>query len=213
MDLLKLANLFCEASLKHNYFQKLNNLKEIDDYAKKNLTKIDSGSSRNAYIINSRKALKVAKPSTEQPGVEQNKAEKEMAEQFQKMNIDCYTKVYQHHPQYFWIIADLVRPIKDNTELANLLGVDTDTMFSLFAPPTFKRKPLPANVPQQLLQLKKLVDSGVLGRDIMKSNSWGKTADGQAVLLDYGMTGQVFKDYYSKSSTYEWEDEEDEDDK
>lgn len=215
MDKLKkFANLFFLYSLASKfdirYFNSLNDIKEINKYALENLNKIDTGTSRNVFILNSKKAIKIAKENASEPGIAQNKVEADMSNKFKSLDISCYAKVQVHHPDYIWIISDLVRPVKDLDELCRLFKIQTETMFTLFSPQKFKRKTLSTPVPKELLKLKELVDNGILGRDIMKSNSWGVNTEGNPVLLDYGMNQDVYQNYYSPQSSYEFPEEDEE---
>ena len=217
-ETLKFASIFLR-SVKASSFDigmlsSLRSVPEVIKYANENFKKIGSGTSRLVYELPSKQALKVARPGAESPGIAQNKAEKDMAEHFGSAGLDCYAKVYLHHPEYIWIISELVKPVRGIDELASKFGVKPDVFFFLFAPPKFAKKPRAhyGIIPQTLLKLKELVDSGILGRDVMKSDSWGINAQGKPVLLDYGMNRDVYDTFYSPKSTFQFPDDEEEDD-
>lgn len=87
---------------------KNSNRKNIRNYLDQRLEVVGQGTSRRVYILNSRKVIKLA---TNDAGIEQNKLEYEVANsKFSPL----VTRIYDNHPQYYWIIADLVRPISSH---------------------------------------------------------------------------------------------------
>ena len=120
----KLLNIY-KIAVRLDNFKTLDSVEDIVKYLDSEFEKLDSGSSRNVYFLNNRKVIKVIKPNNTEPGIEQNKAEFDMNEHFKTLGIDCFAKVYEHHPKFYWIISELVRPVKDNKELASLLNIST----------------------------------------------------------------------------------------
>lgn len=75
------------------------------------------GGSRNTYVLNSRKALKVAK---NRRGLEGNEIEFENL----KNNSVWLPKVYNRADDFSWIVVELVRPLLNFSEIEGLIGID-----------------------------------------------------------------------------------------
>lgn len=181
-------------------FKSLNDINDMHDYAGKYLDKLGTGSSRAAYLMSGRYALKIA---LNNKGIGQNEAE-----------LDVYTnpatkriiaKVYAADERDKWLVADLVKPVTSEKEFEELAGVswkdfgkqvyeglklhDVDNA-SDFA------KAVVATAHSNRLLLGDLVDQL---NSPFKSviDHWGKTPDGRIVLLDYGFTEDVDKQHYA----------------
>jgi len=76
-----------------------------------------------------------------------------------------------------------VKPVQNNQELSDLLGLSPQELFAVFAPAQFHRVEIKNKIPDLVLELKRLVDEKVLSRDVMKYNSWG-VKNGKPILID-----------------------------
>lgn len=83
------------------------------------------GGSRNTYILNSKKALKVAKTPR---GLEGNKIE---FENLKKYDSVWLPKVFDRANDYSWIEVEYAAPLKDQSEIENLINIDSDLFLSL----------------------------------------------------------------------------------
>lgn len=81
-----------------------------------------SGSSRQGYRLDSKKILKIVyetfKPK--EAGIAQNLVEVRLSSKFPNL----LTKIYAHHPKGYYIVSELVRPVKDIEEINNWFGID-----------------------------------------------------------------------------------------
>ncbi len=181
-------------------FKSIDNINILQEYAENFLEFLGRGSSRTAFVLSNRYALKIAR---NQKGVAQNEAE-----------IDVYTnpktqsviaKVYDYDPENKWLIAEVVRPIEDPNEFEKLVGCTTSEF--AHAVKVGKRTKSLESVPENVRN-NKLVKAAInitltnnLGvGDVIKPDHWGKTPDGRLVLLDYGFTEEVWDKHYSEKS-------------
>lgn len=193
--LLKLSSIRSK-SFKVNDFISLNDPELIFDYANENLEPIDEfGTSRGVFILNTKYVLKVALPENLNAGIAQNKQEVEYSAKFPEIT----AKITSHHPEFYWIKTELVRPLLNQEELLSALNLsspkDIGFLFSKFPDKNHKLKKQPSNI---ALLVSSLVREKILHYDVAKSDSWGITTDGKPVLLDYGMTQDIWNEYYKK---------------
>lgn len=83
------------------------------------------GGSRNVYILNSKKALKVAKNIR---GLEGNKIE---FENLKKYDSVWLPKVFDRANDYSWIEVEYVTPLDGFYEIDNLIGIDHNIFLAL----------------------------------------------------------------------------------
>lgn len=171
-----------------DFFKTLEDPEELFKYAEDNLPSTDEyGSARGVFILDSGNgyALKIALPENLASGVHQNKAEAQVA----KILPDITAQIISHHPKFYWMVVELARPLADQEELIRELNLtkplDIGFLFGKFPPKNHKLLKEPNPI---ALQVSKLVNEGVLPRDVMKSDSWGHTlgSNPRLVLIDYG---------------------------
>lgn len=93
-----------------------------------NLMKIGEGSSRVVYVINSKKALKVAKNIK---GKAQNLEEMEISAKEGKSGL--IAKVFSHDKRGgVWVVSELVRPLKGKDEFLELAGFNFSVLTRFF---------------------------------------------------------------------------------
>ena len=180
-------------------FKQLKTPKEMVDYAREhNLQPLGRGSSRRAYVLSSRFALKIANPKFQEAGRAQNEAEARATETASETVKFVIPQVRQHNPQYNWIISDLVRPANNMREVAKHAGIHESQLWSLL------EDGIPLEHLESSLQqnpfvkgLEAVILSGVSARDLVSEHQFGITTDGRAVVLDYGGTNTVLNDFYS----------------
>jgi hypothetical protein len=98
-------------------------LKEKFDYLESHLEFMGKGSSRVAFILTTKRVVKLA---INMAGIEQNKAE---FEAYSKAgNKNAYAKVYQHDPKFNWIVSELVNPIRHENEFYKKYGFSPETI-------------------------------------------------------------------------------------
>lgn len=184
-DLIPPDNL---GSFDWNTFTSKKDPKEMFEYAEANLTKTDDyGSARGVFILDSAKgyALKIALPDNLSGGIHQNRQEALVSAVLPEITAN----VIYHHPQYYWMIVELAKPLSSLDELIQELNLssplDIGFLFGKFPPRNHKLLKQPNPI---ALTVSKLVNEGILPRDVVKSDSWGHTigANSRLVLLDYG---------------------------
>lgn len=170
-------------------------------YAMNYLEPLGQGSSRIAFVLSSRKVLKIAKNSA---GLAQNNAEVEVYTD--PATREMAAKIYDADVSGQWTISELVRPITSIDEFESLTGVvwqqfkeDLANTISAKARAGGTVK-LPSSAGEFTKKVFRMAEKGSnklkLG-DLTEIDHWGKTADGKVVILDYGFTVDVDKKFYA----------------
>lgn len=203
-------------------FKNLSSIREMDDYANERLERLGEGSSRRCYVLSGSKVLKISKRfrgiETGGAGIAQNKAE-----------VDVYTnpktkpicaKIFDFDPEFRWVISELVRPITSHSEFESKMGVKTRDFFLIarliernFSVDEICREIIEVqshdiddrdkqheqnkDVAEILSNLKSLD----LRYEDLSPEQWGISASGNIVLLDYGFTTGVYKEFYREQGT------------
>lgn len=188
-------------------FKKLKTPKDILEYAKKRLEELGQGS-RIVFKYSDSYALKVAAiDEKSKQGIDQNKAEYTVGINATDSNILPQVQE-NHHPNFIWIMTELVEPIKNWNEFRQLTGLDEDDMLDItdeisllmgdgmvtqFGPYVPNEELLKSNLAQEMLKLTKY--HKVSPSDMRGIRQWGKTKDedSRVVLLDSGGTYEVLK--------------------
>lgn len=188
-------------------------------YAKTNLPMLGFGSSRVGFALpNTKYVLKVARSAK---GIAQNKNEVEVFTS--PVNSKIIAKVFDSASDYSWIVAETVKEFPDNesgrsqfldhtglsfsiTEkiiglIGDYKGAWKDNLGKAFARnsqvfPMIEKKYVPNPFFAAVESL--MVQKGLSAGDLTKVEHWGKTADGRVVLLDYGLTREIWKNHYAK---------------
>lgn len=184
-----------------NFGEKFNlrKFKSLDDYAimvtyaNHFLQVLGEGSSRRAWVLNSKYALKIA---INPKGLAQNRAEMDVFTNPKSQSI--VAKVYSADPKFSWLISDLVKPLEAVDEFEELTSVKWYPFIDLLDNGAITNKRDLKNLPP----FTKAVIETARANDLMKGDitdlgHWGKTPDGRCVLLDYGFTREVYASHYS----------------
>lgn len=85
-------------------------------------TFMGQGSSRLVYRLDSKKVLKLAHDQKKDigAGIEQNRLEAKISSQFPNV----LSKVFRIHPKGYYLVSELVRPVKNWDEITNYFGID-----------------------------------------------------------------------------------------
>jgi len=110
-------------------FKKLQTLDEMSKYADANLQKLGQGTSRAAYLLSNRYALKLAIPSAEAKGIGQNKGEVSVYTNPKSKNI--VSTIYDYDQDYRWLISELARPVKSPQEFEEIAGISWNNFSSM----------------------------------------------------------------------------------
>jgi hypothetical protein len=177
-------------------------------YANERLKKLSSGSSRVVYQVDDQKVLKIAK---NKKGLAQNESEADWS----KDAYDVTAKVFENSPEYFWVEMEFAKKLIP-TRFKQLVGFSIQDMQTAMRalkdrmrPSRFGTTKLSPDLEKQLyenefyLDMERFVaDYDMETGDFGRLNSYGEVIrDGQpkVVLVDFGVTNQVWNDYYKVS--------------
>jgi len=207
--LIKMAEKFCQAAEKEelpedsdNQNTILKNLEKLETfaarvkYAEKNLKRLGAGSSRVVFVLPDENILKLAKNDR---GVAQNKVESNP-----KMKSKILNKILGKAKNHAWIITQYLDKIKES-EFEEM----TDINFKDFGKAigyglqdvadTTKKKPKCFDEVSKSFVYKELERLGekfnLMPGDMSRISSWG-TRDGHPVLIDAGLTKEIFDEFY-----------------
>jgi hypothetical protein len=212
--LLRFANMFYSLATgeevpadTRDYKTILTNLAKLEtyqarkQYAENNLKHLSSGSSRIVYLSPDKTILKMAKNDK---GIAQNKAESNP-----DMKSKFLNETIKHAPNYAWMETHYLDKIskpefEDMTDLKfddfgesisyALKNVSENT--ELKKPPNFEK----VEKSEIYKELKRIGEKfKLMPGDLARISSWG-TKDGRPVLIDAGLTADVFADYYEDDS-------------
>jgi hypothetical protein len=208
---MNFKNYILEAYPENFSFEEFNNIKSYNGklkYANERLKKISSGSSRVVYQIDNEKVLKIAK---NRKGLAQNESEADWS----KEAYDVTAKVFESSPEYFWVEMELAKKLKP-TRFKQLTGLSIPDMQTAMRalrnrmrPSSFLNTKLTPEEEAKLyenefyMDIERFVaDYDMETGDFARLNSYGEVVrDGQpkVVLVDFGVTNQVWNDYYKVS--------------
>lgn len=176
------------------------------------------GSSRGVFRYSSSKAIKVA---LNVKGIAQN--EEEMSVFTNPNTVEIVAKIFDYDKDYNWLFSELVRPLSSDGEFFKLIDMTdsdvikicghkkfysfmTELVYNNTNVADFQRK---VNDYNNLLSDKAfdfvtsvwcIVDDGLLVGDLEDIKHFGKTTNGDVVILDYGYTKKSRKFYFSDDS-------------
>jgi len=179
----------------------LENYNSRKEYAEKNLKHLSSGSSRIVYSTSKDTIIKLAKNDK---GIAQNKAECNP-----KMKSKFLNEVIGHATNYSWMETHYLDKITAK-EFNEMTGLDFDDFgesirygLKNVSGNTDKEKPANFDKVSESEIYKEMFRIGkefkLMPGDLARISSWG-TKDGRPVLIDAGLTKDVFSEYYESSS-------------
>lgn len=195
------------------YFKTLKSFKERIDYCERELTRISSGSSRIVYKIDDEKVLKLAK---NKKGLAQNSTEIELGRDNQYSN--ALAEIYDYNENNLWVEMTLAMKAKVN-DFKRLLGVSFEELglyleyyynnsvkhnnqlskkFKGFNDELYQSMWDDSGFFYDLFSLISNYETPV--GDFKRINSYGVVKENEEeriVVIDYGLTGQVYDSYYS----------------
>lgn len=214
-NILKLANLFYSLATGSEELPKnsddlktilknidqLENYKSRKEYAEKNLKHLSSGSSRVVYLTPNDTVIKLAKNDK---GIAQNKAECKSNAKSKYLN-----KILNCSDNYFWLESPFLKKItvKDFREMTGLdfddfgesirFGLKSVTEHDKDKPKKFD-KVSKTEIYKEMQKIGK--EYKLMPGDLARISSWG-TKNDIPVLIDAGLTKEVFEDYYESGSS------------
>lgn len=209
-----LAESFIEeeypASFNIEHFKSLENFKDRISYCEEHLQRLGSGSARIVYKIDDEKVLKLAKNSK---GISQNNVEIEWGSEPYFNNILAQT--IDSHPEGLWVEMELARPINKH-EFKRLSGFDINVvgMYLKNWDQEKNGRRRFFHIEDEVLdkldsshfiyRIKEFIDNAdIQAGDFGVASSYGVVkSDGKdrLVIIDYGLTNDVYSSHYSKPS-------------
>jgi hypothetical protein len=206
-DLISQANLFYRLATKDSLDTILKTLSDLDtftdrvDYAEKHLEHLSSGSSRVIYLTPNKTVLKLAKNNR---GIAQNKVEANP-----KMTSKYVNKTLKADKNGVWKISPFLDKIteKDFKEMTGIDFKDFGEAISYglkaISENSDAEKPKDFDKIKKLDIYKEIIRLGeewdLLPGDIERISSWG-TDKGHPVLLDAGLTRDIYDEFYDSAS-------------
>lgn len=186
----------------------LSNLEKLETYAArkkyadKNLKYLSSGSSRMVYLTDDGTVIKLAKNDK---GLAQNKVESNP-----KMKSKFLNKILKYSKSYCWMETCFLDKITAK-EFKKITGIDFEDFseaisYGLKNVSEHSSRKKPSNFDKVskseiYKEMKKLGEKfNLLPGDLGRISSWG-TKDGNPILIDAGLTKDVFADYYDSSTS------------
>lgn len=173
-------------------------------YAKERLKKLGEGSSRIVFDYNDKSVLKLAKNSK---GIGQNESDGDYGKH--RMYPDLIPEVFDKDDDGNWIIVAKANKI-NTTKFKQLTKIDFQTFSKIVRELELrnqgKLKSLSAEAQNYIDDEDNIIygvydlmgNFNLLSGDITKINSWGEIKN-KAVLLDSGLTDDVYKTHYRKN--------------
>lgn len=166
-------------------------------YAEKNLKHLSSGSSRIVYLTPEKTIIKLAKNDK---GIAQNKAESNPDMKSKYLN-----KIIKHADNFSWLETHYLDKITTK-EFEKMTGLDFDDFgeairygLKNISGNTDKDKPENFDEVEDSDIYKELKEIGkkfkLMPGDLARISSWG-TKDNKPILIDAGLTKEVFEEYY-----------------
>jgi hypothetical protein len=197
------------SSFDMEHFKSLRKYSERVRYCDEHLKKISSGSARIVYIIDNEKVLKLAK---NEKGVAQCEVEIQWGNDYYFGGI--LAKTLDSHPDGLWVEMELARKVK-KSDFKNLAGFNFDDLniYLRYTEEVNKgRRPIFGIDPElkaamdenefaiELVDLMFSMDAPA--GDMTRLNSYGivkRNGHDTIVLIDFGLTNDVYSDYYDRT--------------
>ena len=178
-------------------------------YCEQHLQRISSGSSRIVYKIDDEKVLKLAK---NKKGLAQNEVEIEWS-QYHDIS-DITARVFDSHPDNLWVEMELARKLK-KSEFKKMTGFNWDDYAIAMHNEYWNNvnynprmlRPINKEMVEAMWEEEFIYEMfnfitsyQVPAGDLMRTSSYGLVKrDGREdiVLIDYGLTSDVYDSYYS----------------
>jgi hypothetical protein len=195
------------SSFDMDHFKSLLSFRKRKEYCDEHLPLIGSGTGRRVYVIDNDRVLKLA---NNKKGVAQN--EVEIAQSNDYMVDDLVAKTYDHHPDALWVEAERCKKLT-KSRFKQIVGVSFDEFSDIITYEWFRilnPRRIPINKPDRYEELLddenypfiyKIAD--YIGNyelpigDLTRISTYGENSDGDVIVVDYGLTGDVLGKYYS----------------
>ena len=207
------VNNYLDEDYPHSFnmeeFKSLTSFKKRKEYCNKHLWFLGQGSGRRVYIVDNNKVLKLAH---NRKGVAQNEVEVSQSNDYVINGLVAET--YEHHPDYLWVEAERCKKIT-RKRFKELVGVDFDKYIEVLQYQKEVLSPIKGfmeppdlfnviwedegeNYPFIYKILSYIGDYDLPVGDLTRLSTYGENSNGEIVIIDYGLTDQVFKQHYFK---------------
>jgi len=179
----------------------LNNQKTISNklfYCRTHLNELAKGSSRNVFDFGE-SVIKIAK---NQKGIEQNKVEISIG----LIKPDCVPNLIKFSEDSSWSVFEKVEPVTIE-QFKTLANISITRLYELLKYKKDKKrnkvdldskKEIEIENNKLLRELAKLIDDYDLSvGDMVRISSWGQK-NGKVLLLDFGLTSEIYRKFYKK---------------
>jgi len=177
-------------------------------YCEEQLQRISSGSSRIVYKIDDEKVLKLA---YNKKGLAQNEIEIEYGNYYDLKGV--VAKVFDNHPDNLWVEMELARKVTkanfasamgysfdDFSKMVHNYGVDSGNVKSRYNTKYSVHPEIEERLWEDEFAYGIFQFIGVYGLpvgDLQRTSSYGLVNGDDIVLIDYGLTHDVYSSYYS----------------
>lgn len=208
-------------------FRDLTTYEERIEYLRNTAMRIGAGSSRVVFAISPKRVIKLAGGSRLADDIEKvidsgtDKGNMRKAGEYQNhLEMKTYKEssgadygkllpmCYELAGDDSWLLAELVRPLGSDHELARLMGMDInqykDWMSIMYSGRYDTRRAqyffrdLRSRGMQMVEMIRSFLDSNpdIEKADMTRPEQWGKGADGRLVLLDFGADKEIIRKHY-----------------
>lgn len=174
-------------------------------YAETHLQKLASGSARVVYKVDDTKVLKMAK---NKKGLAQNSVEA----QGYLQNYDVVAQVFETDSDDYWIEMEYARKVS-KADFKKITGVSIEELGNYLRYLRFQNSRFGYHIDTEVKQRMEdsefvddlmhfVNDNDMETGDMGRLSTWGKVlraGEERIVLIDYGLTNSVYKDYYMVS--------------
>jgi hypothetical protein len=193
------------ASFDMEEFKSLKSFNKRIKYCEEHLSRISSGSGRIVYKIDDEKALKLAK---NKKGVAQNDVEVDYSQDNYINHL--FAETYEFHPDFLWLEMEYCKKLNFR-RFKELTGVDFRAYSNmiLYEKERITSRSSRLKIPQpenydELIENEFIFDVvdymasyDIPAGDLTRMSTYGENSDSEVVIIDYGLTQEVYDDYYS----------------
>ena len=200
------------ASFNFDVFRQLRTFAERVRYCEQHLKRLSSGSSRIVYLVDDEKVLKLAK---NKKGVAQNEVEIRLGTE---PYYTCFADVYEYDESGLWVEMEYCQKAK-KSDFKSIYGVPFECLCCMIwqqgsnnRNSRFNYNPYSdyKNMVQDIwdgeendlqmlfMSLQEYIGGEMLCgiNDLCRISSWGINSEGYFILIDYGLTDEVYDQYY-----------------
>lgn len=201
------------SSFDMEYFKTLGSFNKRIKYCEEHLKRIGGGSSRIVYKIDDEKVLKLAR---NKKGLAQNEVEISQGNDHYLINSGIMAKVFDNHEKYLWVEMEYAQKLK-KSDFESIIGIDfefySDFILNYWYSNNRKRggsrfiKNYSEEENEKMWEnefvssiLDYIANYDIIAGDLAKLSTYGIVKrDGKdtVVIIDFGLTGDVYDDYYS----------------